>query len=77
MHLPVAVNTQGEKLSKQTLAQLVERSNAASTLFDALVFLRQQPPAELRVGTTEPILAWAIDNWQSESLLNCRQLPIG
>lgn len=77
MHLPVAVNELGEKLSKQTLAQPVEKNHAASTLFDALVFLRQNPPAELRVGTTEPILAWAIANWQPEKLLNCRQLPIG
>jgi glutamyl-Q tRNA(Asp) synthetase len=74
MHLPVAVNAQGEKLSKQTLAQPVERSNSTSTLFDALVFLGQQPPIELGAGTTGQILAWAIDNWQPETLLNCRQL---
>lgn len=76
MHLPVAVNAQGEKLSKQTLAQPVERSNAVSTLFDALVFLRQKPPAELRVGTIEQTLAWAIANWQADALLNCRQFRI-
>jgi glutamyl-Q tRNA(Asp) synthetase len=77
MHLPVAVNGQGEKLSKQTLAQPVEKSHAASTLFDALVFLRQKPPAELRAGTTEQILAWATANWQPETLLNRLQLPVG
>jgi len=70
MHLPVAVDMQGEKLSKQTLAQPVENNNAASTLFDALVFLRQQPPAELRLNTIEEILAWAIENWQPDKLLN-------
>ena len=76
MHLPVAVNAQGEKLSKQTLAQPVEKNNAASTLFDALVFLRQQPPAELQFGTVEQLLAWAIVTWQPDSLLSCRQLAI-
>ena len=76
MHLPVVVNAQGEKLSKQTLAQPVRKINAASILFDALVFLRQQPPAELRLGTIEEILAWGIANWQADSLLNCRQLRI-
>ena len=76
MHLPVAVNAQSEKLSKQTLAQTVERSNAVSTLFDVLVFLRQKPPAELRVGTIEQTLAWAIANWQADALLNCRQFRI-
>ena len=76
MHLPVAVNAQGEKLSKQTLAQPVEKNDAASTLFDALVFLRQQPPAELRIFKVEEILAWAVANWRPNSLLNCRQLTI-
>ena len=76
MHLPVVVNAQGEKLSKQTLARPVGINNAASTLFDALVFLRQQPPAELRLNKIEPILAWAIANWQPNSLLNCHQLTV-
>jgi glutamyl-Q tRNA(Asp) synthetase len=76
MHLPVAVNAQGEKLSKQTLAQPVAKNNAASTLFDALLFLRQQPPAELRLGTIEQILAWAIANWQPQRLSNCLSLLV-
>ena len=76
LHLPVAVNAQGEKLGKQTLALPVETSNAASTLFGVLVFLRQQPPAELQTENIEQILSWAIANWQSNALLNCRQLAM-
>ena len=76
LHLPVAVNAQGEKLSKQTLAQPVEKHNAAATLFDALLFLRQQPPAELRSGHVEQMLHWAIANWHPEALSNCRQLAV-
>lgn len=76
MHLPVVVNAQGEKFSKQTLAQPIGKNNAVSTLFDALVFLRQQPPAELQLSTIEPILAWAIANWQPDTLLNCHHLTI-
>ena len=75
MHLPVAVNAHGEKLSKQTLAQPVAKNNAASTLFDALVFMRQQPPAELQQGNVEEILSWAVAHWQPDRLKNCRQLP--
>lgn len=71
MHLPVAVNKLGEKLSKQTLARPVEKNNL--TLFDALVFLRQHPPSELRQGKIEEIITWAIANWRPDSLLNCRQ----
>ncbi|MFZ5523946.1 MAG: tRNA glutamyl-Q(34) synthetase GluQRS [Pseudomonadota bacterium] len=73
MHLPVVVNAQGEKLSKQTLAQPVESNKAAATFFDTLVFLRQQPPAELKHGTVEQILAWAISNWRPDPLSNFRQ----
>jgi glutamyl-Q tRNA(Asp) synthetase len=76
MHLPVAVNERGEKLSKQTLAQPVGKKNAAYTLFDALVFLHQQPPTELQHDSSEQILAWAISNWHPEALLNCRQLRV-
>ncbi len=71
MHLPVAVNGLGEKLSKQTLAPAVEAN--AATLFEALQFLRQQPPAALRSASIEQLLTWAIENWQPEKLLNCRQ----
>ena len=76
MHLPVAVNAQGEKLSKQTLARPVGKNSAGSTLFDVLEFLHQRPPAELRLRTNEQILAWAIANWRPASLLNCHQLAI-
>lgn len=76
LHLPVAVNSQGQKLSKQTLARPVEKRHAASTLFDALIFLRQNPPAALRIGKVNEILAWAAANWQPDKLLNCRQSPI-
>ncbi len=76
MHLPVAVNAQGEKLSKQTLAQPVENHNADSSLFDALVFLRQNPPAELRLGTIEAMLDWAVAHWRPERLSNCLKIQV-
>lgn len=76
MHLPVVLNAQGEKLSKQTLAQPVEKYNAVSTLFDALVFLRQNPPAELRHTNAKEILSWSVVNWQPEQLKNVRRIPV-
>jgi len=75
MHLPVAVNAQGEKLSKQTLAQPVAEHNASATLLDALNFLRQNPPTSLRSGTARQILDWAVVNWKPNALANCRQRP--
>ena len=75
MHLPIAVNAQGEKLSKQTLAPAIAADDVVAMLITVLEFLRQQPPAELRQGSVEEILGWAIANWQPERLKGCRQLP--
>ncbi|TAN71478.1 MAG: tRNA glutamyl-Q(34) synthetase GluQRS [Gallionella sp.] len=75
MHLPIAVNAQGEKLSKQTLAPAVTADDVIATLFAVLEFLRQQPPAELRQGSVEEVLGWAIKNWQLGKLKGCLQLP--
>ncbi|MFZ3018828.1 MAG: tRNA glutamyl-Q(34) synthetase GluQRS [Gallionella sp.] len=77
MHLPVAVNAQGEKLSKQTLAPAITTDDAVATLISALDFLQQQSPAELRQGSVEEVLGWAVKNWQPERLKGCRQIPAG
>src|SRR5581483_7311202 len=47
LHLPVAVDAYGEKLSKQTLAQPVDTQAPAATICAALRFLGQAPPKEL------------------------------
>ncbi len=70
MHLPVVTNSQGEKLSKQTLATAISKNNASSTLCEALIFLRQQPPVELRTYSVNEILAWAVAHWRPLALLN-------
>ena len=74
MHLPIAVNAQGEKLSKQTLAPAITNDDVITTLIAVLKFLRQQPPAELRQGNIEEVLGWAVVNWQPERLNCCLQL---
>lgn len=75
MHLPVAVNAQGEKLSKQTLAPAISTDDAVATLISALDFLQQQPPAELRQGSVDEVLKWAVKNWQPERLKGCQHIP--
>lgn len=76
MHLPIAVNAQGEKLSKQTLAPAIGRDDAVTTLMRVLKFLQQQPPEELRGATVGQILLWGTANWKPEKLTNCRQYPV-
>lgn len=62
-HLPVATNTAGEKLSKQTLARAVDTDAPARALFSALQFLGQTPPPTLATADLPTIWAWSIENW--------------
>jgi glutamyl-Q tRNA(Asp) synthetase len=62
-HLPVAVNSAGEKLSKQTLAPPFDASQPAPFLVAALSFLGQQPPAALAAADVQEIWRWALENW--------------
>ncbi|MBI5658115.1 MAG: tRNA glutamyl-Q(34) synthetase GluQRS [Nitrosomonadales bacterium] len=67
-HLPTAIDAQGEKLSKQTLATPVTAANPVGSLLRALVFLRQQPPAELSGYDPGEVLGWAIAHWDRRKL---------
>ena len=47
-HLSIATNVVGEKLSKQTLAEPINMHLAEQTLFNALVFLGQNSPDDIK-----------------------------
>ncbi len=74
MHLPVAVNEAGEKLSKQTLAAPVDLSQSVATLLHVLNFLQQHPPAELASRNVRIVLDWAIQNWDATRLQGIQTL---
>lgn len=76
MHLPVAVNAAGEKLSKQTLARAVDALPPARVALQALEFLGQTPPSILAREGIATILRWAIDNWQRGRVPRCRSGPV-
>ena len=61
LHLPVALNDAGQKLSKQTLAPALDRGHALSELGRALAFLGQAP---VEATTPAGLLAAAIAGWQ-------------
>jgi glutamyl-Q tRNA(Asp) synthetase len=75
MHLPIAVNGSGEKLSKQTLAAPVDESHPVGTLLRVLDFLLQSPPAELTGCNMKSVLDWAIDNWDTKKMRGIKTLP--
>ena len=71
-HIPIVVNAQNEKLSKQTLAQPISMRLAEHQLFEALSFLGQNPPAELKNATLDKMWRWAISNWQLSKIPKSR-----
>jgi len=74
MHLPVAVNAAGEKLSKQTLAAPVELSQPVATLVRVLDFLQQAPPKSLANSDIGTVLEWAIAHWDANKLQGVKTL---
>ena len=62
-HLPIAVNSQGQKLSKQTFATAIDTQNPEPTLTKALTFLGHPPAAELEGADPGLLMTWAIEHW--------------
>ncbi|MGZ8907645.1 MAG: tRNA glutamyl-Q(34) synthetase GluQRS, partial [Methylobacter sp.] len=58
MHVPVIVDEQGYKLSKQTQATAVDLTAPHRVIFDLLVLLKQNPPIELRQASVSELLSW-------------------
>lgn len=76
MHLPVAVNERGEKLSKQTFAAPVDATRPQPALVAALAFLGQQPPRELARATVGELWKWAEENWRLERVPRVASAPV-
>jgi glutamyl-Q tRNA(Asp) synthetase len=65
LHLPVATNSAGQKLSKQTLAPALNPAGALAALRRALAFLGQTP---VEAGSPVQFLSAAVAGWQPERL---------
>ncbi len=74
-HIPVALNRRGRKLSKQNHAQGLPPSGAHDTVFAALVWLRQNPPPELRGAPLIDLLNWGKSHWQRHAVPRQMALP--
>ena len=72
-HLPVAVNNQGLKLSKQNHAPSISHAPVNEMLWSALNFLKQSPPEALRKEDKSLILDWATQHWQIDKFTGKRQ----
>ncbi len=65
LHIPLVMNADGEKLSKQTMAPPITRANAAEELGRALRFLGQDSP---NFDSVEEAWKWAFDHWETERI---------
>ncbi len=68
LHLPVATNSAGEKLSKQTLARAAAQSSPARLLYAALDFLGHAAPPDASESTPQALLDWALTQWDRSRL---------
>ena len=75
-HIPVAANSAGEKLSKQTLAKPIAEQHAIDLIIDALEFLGQQPESELRLAGLKDVWHWAICHWDIEKVPKTQKIKI-
>lgn len=71
LHVPIATNERGEKLSKQTLAPALEARHAPEALRAALAFLHQPPAAGETAGE---ILAQATAVWNPAAIVGFRNM---
>jgi glutamyl-Q tRNA(Asp) synthetase len=75
-HLPLVVDKNGLKLSKQNHASAITESHVSKTLWQVLMLLKQNPPDELSKETKEVLLDWAIDNWQPSNFKGLRDCTL-
>ncbi len=76
VHLPVAINEAGEKLSKQTLAAPVNPAQPVPALAAVLTFLGQHPPTGLARASLTEFWDWALKNWDLARVPRVRTAPV-
>lgn len=62
-HIPLAINSFGQKLSKQHHAPQLPQKQEHRNLWLALDWLQQSPPRDLLDCSVEDIISWGITHW--------------
>ena len=68
LHLPAVLNAQGEKLSKQTRAEPLTRTDPVPALWQALAFLGQRPLPEWLTATRSDFWEAAMARWSDAAI---------
>jgi glutamyl-Q tRNA(Asp) synthetase len=75
-HVPLATDPHGVKLSKSAGAGAVDVSRPVDALWRTLEFLRQAPPAHLRIADLRTLWAWAVENWTTAPIRGLRHMAV-
>lgn len=68
LHLPLAMDGNGNKLSKQNHATAINPDDPKPTLIHAMTFLGFDIPEDFMDARIEEIIAWGCQNWQIAQL---------
>ncbi|PKI12930.1 tRNA glutamyl-Q(34) synthetase GluQRS [Colwellia sp. 12G3] len=75
-HIPLAITSDGYKLSKQNKAPAIDNDRPQPALIAALTFLGQSPAPELVNASVEELIKWAINNWQRSNVPKAVEINI-
>lgn len=67
-HVPVIVNKQQQKLSKQTFAKALSNKDVVENLLQALAYLRQPMPPPKLTHKAADVLQWSVKHWDLASI---------
>ncbi len=76
-HLPLVTEPSGAKLAKSRRAVALDPAAAPAQLHQALVLLRQAPPAKLKLESAKTVLEWACAHWKLDRVRGVREVRAG
>jgi glutamyl-Q tRNA(Asp) synthetase len=76
LHLPVATNGQGRKISKQNGAAAVDDSRPGEVIRSVLSLLGQNPPSDLSQAPARAAIEWAVHHWRRDNLPHTRAIAV-
>jgi glutamyl-Q tRNA(Asp) synthetase len=75
-HVPLAITSQGYKLSKQNKATAINNKNPQPALIAALEFLGLRPDSDFVYEKVTDIINWAVNNWSREKVAKVKEINI-
>ncbi|MDJ1653308.1 tRNA glutamyl-Q(34) synthetase GluQRS [Raoultella sp. Ech2A] len=75
LHLPLALNAEGNKLSKQNHAPALPEGDPRPEIIRALMFLNQDVEQEWRALSIDDLLRQAVANWKPEKIQHSQMAP--